>query len=465
MGRPHVLVVPYPEQGHVIPLMELSLCLVKQGIRVTFVNTKHNHERIMSAFLEGNNNNNDDDALISQMNLVWIPDGFGSEEERKMPGKSSEAVLKAMPEKVEKLIDAINNGSLYEEKLSCVLADQSVGWALGLAVKKGIRSAAFCPAAAAQLVLGLSIPKLIESGFIDDEGTPLQNQIIQLSPLMPAVSTENLVWLRAGSAAARKHIFQLMVRNIESMQKTEWILCNSAYDLEPAAFSLAPKLTPIGPILSSNHNEINHSAGHFWSQDQECLKWLDQQSPCSVIYVAFGSITAFRPLQFQELCLGLESSNRPFLWALQPDIKGGMQNQYPEGFEGRVRNSGRMVGWAPQQKILSHSSVACFISHCGWNSTMESVSNGVPILCWPQFADQFLNRSYVCDVWKVGIGVERDESDIITRGEIREKIEKLLNDEDLKSRVASFKKKVQLGTKQGGLSKSNLDRFIKWIKT
>ncbi|XP_016178906.1 UDP-glycosyltransferase 83A1-like [Arachis ipaensis] len=460
MARPHVLVVPYPEQGHVIPLMELSLCLVKQGIKVTFVNTKHNHERIMNAFPKGNNN-----ALLSQMNLVWIPDGLGSSEERKMPGKSSEAVLKVMPEKVEQIIEDINDGSLCEEKISCVLADQSIGWAIGIAVKKGIRPVAFCPAAAAQLVLGLSIPKLIESGFIDQDGTPLENQIIQLSPTMPVVSTENLVWVRAGSTAAQKHIFQLMLKNIEFMEKTEWILCNSTYDLESAAFSLAPKITPIGPILSSSHNELDHSAGHFWPQDQNCLKWLDQQSPCSVIYVAFGSITTFSSLQFQDLCLGLETSNRPFLWVLHPDIKGGMQNLYPEGFEERVSNRARMVGWAPQQKILSHSSVACFISHCGWNSTMESVSNEVPILCWPHFADQFLNRSYVCDVWKVGIALERDESDIVTKGEIRDKIEQLLSDEHLKARAASIKDKVQLATEQGGLSNSNLNRFIKWIKT
>ena len=161
MARPHVLVVPYPVQGHVIPLMELSLCLVKQGIKVTFVNTEHNHERIMSAFPNGND-------LPSQISLVWIPDGLGSSEERKKPGKSSEAVLKVMPEKVEELIECINGSE--SEKVTCVLADQSIGWALDIAEKKGIRRAAFCPAAAAQLILGLSIPKMIDSGIIDKDG-------------------------------------------------------------------------------------------------------------------------------------------------------------------------------------------------------------------------------------------------------------------------------------------------------
>jgi len=280
---------------------------------------------------------------------------------------------------------------------------------------------------------------------------------------MPSVSTEKLVWACVGNKIAQKHIFQLMVKNINSMQKTEWLLCNSTHELEPAAFSLAPQIIPIGPLLSSNH--LRHSAGNFWPQDLTCLKWLDQHSPCSVIYVAFGSFTTFSPTQFQELCLGLELTNRPFIWVVQPDFTEGSKNAYPEGFVQRVADRGIMVAWSPQQKILSHPSVACFISHCGWNSTLESVSNGIPVLCWPYFADQFLNRSYVCDVWKVGLGLEPDGSGMITRGEIRSKIKQLLDDEQLKERVKDFKEKVQIGTGQGGLSKNNLDSFIRWLKT
>ncbi|KAK7266554.1 hypothetical protein RIF29_19202 [Crotalaria pallida] len=455
MTGPHVLVVPYPVQGHVIPLMELSLCLVKQGIKVTFVNTEHNHERIMRAFPSGN------DDLVSQIRLVWIPDGLGSSEERKKPGKSSEAVLKVMPEKVEELIDSINGSE--SEKITCVLADQSIGWALDIAEKKGIPQAAFCPAAAAQLVLGLSIPKLIDNGIIDMDGSPLEKQIIQLSPTMPSVGTENLVWACLGNKTAQKHIFQLMVKNIKSMQKTEWLLCNSTYELEPAAFSMAPEIIPIGPLLSSNQHGC--SAGNFWSQDMTCLKWLDQQSPRSVIYVAFGSFTTINTTQFQELCFGLELCNRPFLWVVQPDMKEGTKHAYPEGFKERVTGRGRMVGWTPQQKILSHSSVACFVSHCGWNSTMESVSNGIPILCWPYFADQFLNKSYICDLWKIGLGLERDGRGIITHVEIRRKIEQLLNDEHLKARAANLKEKNQISFGESGLSNKNLDNFIRWIKS
>ncbi|CAJ1947096.1 unnamed protein product [Sphenostylis stenocarpa] len=451
MARPHVMVVPYPAQGHVIPLMELSLLLVKQGIKITFVNTKENHDRIMSASPCG-------DGLQSQICLVWISDGLESSEERKRPGKSSGTVLKVMPEKVEELIECINGSE--SEKITCVLADQSIGWALDIAEKKGIRRAAFCPASAAQLVLGLSIPHLIDNGIIDKDGNPINKKVIQLSPTMPSVSTEKLVWVCVGNKTTQKHIFQLMVKNINSMKKTEWLLCNSTNELEPAAFSMAPEILPIGPLLSCN--QFGHSLGNFWPQDLTCLKWLDQQLPCSVIYVAFGSFTTFSTAQFQELCLALELSNRPFLWVVQPE---GSKIAYPEGFVERVADRGRMVGWSPQQKILRHPSVACFISHCGWNSILESVSNGIPVLCWPYFADQFLNRSYVCDVWKVGLRLEPNGSGMITEGEIKIKIQQILNDEQLKARAGDFKEKVQIGTGQGGLSNKNLDSFISWIKT
>ncbi|ESW23302.1 hypothetical protein PHAVU_004G035300 [Phaseolus vulgaris] len=451
MARPHVMVVPYPEQGHVIPLMELSLLLVKQGIKITFVNTKENHDRIKSALPCG-------DGLLSQMSLVWISDGLESSEERKKPGKSSGAVLKVMPEKVEELIECINGSE--SERITCVLADQSIGWALDIAEKKGIRRAAFCPASAAQLVLGLSIPKLIDNGIIDKDGTPLEKQVIQLSPAMPSVSTEKLVWVCVGNKTTQRHIFQLLVNNIKSTQKTEWLLCNSAHELESAAFSMAPEIIPIGPLLSCH--QLGHSVGNFWTQDLTCLKWLDQQSPNSVIYVAFGSSIKFSPSQFQELCLALELSNRPFLWVVQPEES---KTEYPEGFVERVVDRGRMVGWSPQKKILSHPSVACFISHCGWNSTLESVSNGIPVLCWPYFADQFLNKSYFCDVWKVGVGLEPNGSGMITQGEITSKIQQILNDEQLKARARDFKEKVQICIGQGGMSNKNLDSFISWIKT
>lgn len=450
MGNPHVLVVPFPAQGHVIPLLELSKRLAQHGFKITFVNTEFNHDRLLGV-------NGMKDQIGDQIHLVSISDGIETLEDRKEPWSFSEAILNVLLEKLEELIEQINGRS--GEEITCVLADSSIGSALGIAEKKGIRRAAFCTAAASVLAVGFSIPKLIEDGIISDDGTLLKKQIIQLSPTMPAMSEENFVWTRLGNSILQKSIFEFMGRNRKHVKATEWLLCNSSYDLEPGAFSLSPNILPIGPLLPSN--QLGELAGSFWPEDSTCMKWLNQQSPGSVVYVAFGSSTICNPTQFHELALGLELCNRPFLWVVRPDLTDGT---YPKEFHERVASRGRVVEWAAQQKILSHPSVACFISHCGWNSTLEGVSNGISFLCWPYFADQFLNRTYICDFWKVGLGLESDERGIVTREEIISKVEQLLGDEELKARAMDMKNTVNTGIKNGGLSHNNLENFIEWLK-
>ncbi|XWS32957.1 hypothetical protein CRYUN_Cryun22dG0035500 [Craigia yunnanensis] len=450
MDNPHILVIPYPAQGHVIPLMELSQCLVKHGFKITFVNMEFNHKKVLD-MLEMKD-------LGDRIRLVSLPDGLGSPEDRKQPGKISEAILQVMPKKVEELIEEFNGS---ESKINCVLADQSIGWALEIAEKHGIKRAAFCPAAAALLVLGFSIPKMIDDGIIDNDGTPIKRQMIKLSPTMPPMNTMNFVWACIGNINAQKNIFQLMVRNNESIKLTDWLLCNSTYELEPAAFAMAPKIRPIGPLLSPN--QLGDSNGNLRPEDSNCLEWLNQQAPQSVIYVAFGSFTVFDTTQFQELALGLELTGRPFLWVVRSDITDGRNNAYPEEFRDRVAARGKMVGWAPQQKVLAHPSIACFISHCGWNSTIEGVSNGIRFLCWPYFADQFFNQCYICDYWNVGLGFNKDGRGIITGEEIRNKVEQLLGSEKYKARAQALKETVMSSIKERGSSSKNFKDFVEWI--
>ncbi|CAL5370724.1 unnamed protein product [Camellia sinensis] len=157
-------------------------------------------------------------------------------------------------------------------------------------------------------------------------GTPIKNQMIQLAPTMPAIHTSKLGW---------------------SVKVANWLICNSASELEPAAFSLFRNILPIGPLLSTNRH--GKSAGSFWEEDSTCLEWLDQHPPDSVIYVAFGSFTVFYYKQFQELALGLELTNRPFLWVVRPDPDH--DHAFPDGFRDRVGNRGQIVGWAPQQQV------------------------------------------------------------------------------------------------------------------
>ncbi|GAA0139124.1 glycosyltransferase [Lithospermum erythrorhizon] len=286
--------------------------------------------------------------------------------------------------------------------------------------------------------------------------------MIKLSPTMPPMNSEKFIWTSIGDQTTQKIVFNYWTKCNETVDLADWLLCNSTYDLEPATFAVFKNFTPIGPLLA--RNRLGKSTGYFWPEDTECLTWLDKQPEKSVIYIAFGSFTVFDQVQFQELALGLELTNKPFLWVVRQDISDNAGKAYPDGFKKRVQSRGHLVGWAPQQLILQHPSIACFVSHCGWNSTVEGVSNGIPFLCWPYFADQFNNQSYICDEWKIGLELKRDDIGIIRKDEIKNKVDQLLSDQCFKIRVKNLQEKVISAVSKGGSSNNHLSSFIEWIK-
>ncbi|KAF9624164.1 hypothetical protein IFM89_008102 [Coptis chinensis] len=342
-------------------------------------------------------------------------------------------MIKVMPGHFEKLIKKINESKDGDDKIACVIADQTLGWALEVAEKLSIQRAVFWSSSAVLLALTLHIPKLIEDGIINTEGIPLTNQMIHLSTTMPAMKTGHFVWACFGDSDLQKTIFKLMFDNTPSTKLANYIICNSFYELEPSAFNLVPNLKPIGPLLASSR------LAHFWPEDLTCLSWLDQQPAKSVIYVALGSFTVLDKRQFDELALGLELCGQRFLWVVRPDLTNDGTDSYPDGFETRVCSRGRMVGWAPQREVLAHPSVACFLTHCGWNSTLEAISVGVPLLCWPYFADQNLNKEYICEIWKIGLGLKPDENGLISRDEFKTKVVGLLGNEEIKTSAMELK--------------------------
>lgn len=162
MSMPHIIAIPYPAQGHVIPLMELSQCLVNHGFKITFVNTDFNHKRVMNALADETPLRDD------QIRLVSIPDGLEPWEDRNELGQLCEAILRVMPGKLEEIIEKIKEEE--GDKVACIIADESNGWALQVAEKMQIKKVAFWPASAALLALEFCIPKLIHQGIIDDDG-------------------------------------------------------------------------------------------------------------------------------------------------------------------------------------------------------------------------------------------------------------------------------------------------------
>ncbi|XP_076917610.1 UDP-glycosyltransferase 83A1-like [Bidens hawaiensis] len=454
MTNTHVLVIPYPAQGHVIPLMEVSRCFINNGLKVTFVNTEFAHKRVMSAWSET-------DGPSDLMHMVTIPDGMRPCDDGDDLGVLTRTMFQLMPAKLEELINDINEND--EEKITCIVADSCMGWVGKVAQKTDIRLALFSPWSAGVVAIGMSIQKLIDDGVRNSRGKLLKKQMVQLSTSMPLIDPTTFVWASMGDPVIDQVFFDfLFLEGNEAAEIANHIICNSSMELEPGVFTLFPKMLPIGPLLAINKS--SRQVGHFWNEDSTCLTWLDQQPVNSVIYVAFGSITIFNQAQFEELALGLIDTKRPFLWVVRRSTSGTMDYAYPSGFMDSIGTLGKIVNWAPQQEILNHPSVACFMSHCGWNSTMEGVSNGVPFMCWPYFADQFFNKTYICDVWKTGIGLNKDDVGIVTRGEIKSKVEQLLNNDTIKQNALNLQGKVRECLGAGNSSEKNLNNFIDWVK-
>ncbi|KAL5749116.1 hypothetical protein ACOSP7_023719 [Xanthoceras sorbifolium] len=454
MGRePHVLVIPYPAQGHVMPLIKLSMKIAEHGVKVTFVNTHFIEAKIIASMPEK--------ADWSHLSLVSIPDGLELEDDRKDGTKTRESILRVMPGHLKNLIEKINQSSDCEQ-IRCVVADTSVGWALEVAKKMGIPGTAVTPAGPANVALSLHIPKLIEDGVIDSNGTPLSDELISLSKETPGWKVNEFTWSCPNDSKVHKLIFEYASATVQTLRNSNWVLCNSFYELDSSACDLVPKMLTIGPLLASNHS--GHLAGNFWPEDSACLSWLDKQAKDSVIYVSFGSIAKLSQQQFDELAVALESIDQPFLWVVRKDLVKLSIPEFPEGFTERVGDRGKVVEWAPQEKVLAHSSVACFLSHCGWNSTMEGLSMGIPFLCWPYFADQFHNRSYICDTWKNGLELIPDINGIITRHEIETKVKTLLTDDAVKANALKLKEMARKSLAQGGSSFKNFQSFIAHIK-
>lgn len=242
------------------------------------------------------------------------------------------------------------------------------------------------------------------------------------------------------------------------------------------------KVWCIGPLsLISSDDSDNSQRGNAASIDEEkCIKWLDAQEPESVVYACFGSLVRVNTPQLIELGLGLEASNHPFIWVIRSVHREKEVEEWlaESGFEERVKDRGLIIrGWAPQVLILSHPSVGGFLTHCGWNSTLESVCAGVPMITWPQFAEQFINEKLVLQVLGMGVGVgvdsvvhvgEEDMSGVkVKREGVKKAIEKAMDDgiegQERRKRAKELGKIANNAIKEGGSSYLNLTMLIQDI--
>ncbi|KAL8122342.1 hypothetical protein AgCh_018905 [Apium graveolens] len=242
-------------------------------------------------------------------------------------------------------------------------------------------------------------------------------------------------------------------------------------DLEPELVnvisSMFPNVCTIGPqqlLLNQIQNEkaeqVKAIGYSLWEEEHTCLQWLDSKEANSVIYVNFGSVTVMSAEQLVEFGWGLCNSNRYFLWIIRPDlIVGESKTTLGVEFMETIKERGFIASWCPQEEVINHVSVGGFLTHGGWNSIIESLSAGVPMLCLPFFGDQQTNCRFLCTEWECGMEIRNDAN----RDDV-EKLVRLLMDglegKRMKSKALQWKKMAEMACGPDGSSLRNLDKLV-----
>lgn len=221
----------------------------------------------------------------------------------------------------------------------------------------------------------------------------------------------------------------------------------------------------IGPMVPSAYldGRIKGDKGYganLWKPlGEECTKWLESKPAQSVVYVSFGSMVSLTDEQMEEVAWGLKQSGMSFLWVLRE----AEQIKLPIGYRDSVKEKGLIVTWCNQLELLANQAIGCFVTHCGWNSTLESLSLGVPVVCLPQWADQLPDAKFLEEVWEVGVRPQEDEKGVARREEFVKCLEVVMEGERsqvIRGNAGKWKNLAREAVSEGGSSDKIIDDFV-----
>ncbi|XP_059450160.1 UDP-glycosyltransferase 82A1-like [Corylus avellana] len=441
--RPKIIMVPYPAQGHVTPMLKLASAFHSHGFEIIMITPEHIHRQIVARV-----------EPKDQIVCLPIPDGLDRDTPRDFFAIEM-AMENNMPAVLEAMVDKLDE----DGGVVCMVVDLLASWAIQVANRCRVPAAGFWPAMLATYRLIAAIPDMVRNGLISDTGIPQHLGKVCL-PNQPMVSTEDLPWL-IGSLAARKARFKFWTRTLDRSRTLRWLLVNSFPDeyidgkrndqLVNNISEDYPLVFPIGPL--SKHAMTKNPS--FWEEDTSCLDWLDKQKSNSVVYISFGSwVNPIGDEKVKNLASALEESGRPFIWVLQSAWREGL----PIGYLERLKMQGKVVSWAPQMEVLQYKAVGCYLTHCGWNSTMEAIQCQRPLLCCPVAGDQFINDKYIVEVWRIGVKLNG-----FGQKDFEEGLRKVMEDGEMKNRLRRLYERT-MGEEANLGAISNLATFIDDLK-
>ncbi|KAI7751520.1 LOW QUALITY PROTEIN: hypothetical protein M8C21_022432 [Ambrosia artemisiifolia] len=471
----HFVIFPLMAQGHLLPMVDIARILAQRGATVTIIATPQDANRVRPVITRAIEAELKIQLLELQLQLseVGLPEGCESFD--KLPSFEYWRKLSASVDLLEQPAEDLLR-SLCPPP-DCIISDFLFPWTTDVARRLNIPRLVFNgPGCFYLLCLHVAISsKILEDIKLDTErvvlpGLPDRVEVtkLQLTGSSKGISEDDMgAWVRA--TEAEKEAYGFVVHTFEELEPEYVKEYTKVKD---------KKIWCIGPVSLCNKEgqDLAERGNKAAINEHDCLKWLDERQPGSVLYVCLGSLARISTAQAIELGLALDSLNRPFIWCVRNKTKELETWFLEQKFEERVRDRGLIVhGWAPQVLILSHQAIGGFLTHCGWNSTLEAICAGVPLVTWPFFADQFLNEVFIVEVLKIGvrIGVEvpvifgdEDKVGVLVNKEEVKRVVECLMEEDIEGeqrrrRVRELATMAKIAMTEGGSSYENVSSLIR----
>ncbi|CAL1405103.1 unnamed protein product [Linum trigynum] len=465
----HILVFPYPAQGHLIPLLDFTHHLAARSagrLKITILATPKNLP-LLQPLLSRH------PSTIQALTLPFPPHPSippGVENAKDFPPNPSHK-----PGGVHLLMIAALGGlrspllrwfQSTPSPPSAIISDMFLGWTHRLASDLGIPRVVFSPSAAVTLsvvnYLWRYMPVLPE-----DPDSPFLFPQLPNSPAWPTSQLSSIYRSYVAGDPVSEFIKDGFLANMES-----WgAVFNSFHALESKyldylkkelghdrVWAVGPLLPPAAASGGDGNGKDRGGASSVSVSDLEA--WLDSCPDDRVVYVCFGSEAVLTADQTAALASGLEKSGVRFVWS----VKGGGAGHVAREFEDRVAGRGVVIrGWAPQVTILSHRAVGAFLTHCGWNSVLEGIVAGVAMLTWPMGADQFIDATLLEEELKVGVRVCQGKNSVPDSAELARRLAEMMAEEEgreERKRAKELSRAAVEAVRDGGSSTGDLDSLV-----
>lgn len=455
-----------------LSLAELILSLSQATISVTFITTDAVTSRLTR--------HSDVGARFAKygprFSLQSVPDGLGPDDYLRgadQIGDVTDSLATQALDAGSRLRAILTYGSLWGQSdprpVTCIIADGFFWFMVDVTKELRVPLVYFDTVSPGGLWTFLYVPRMVQLGQLPFRGNDLDAQVTSVPGMEGYLRRRDLPSF-CRTYDPNNQLMRHISKEAVYYPRAQGHILNTFDDLEAPLLShmrdLCPNLYTIGPLHSLIRAKVepiaskNASSSSLWEEDRSCLAWLDAQPSKSVLYVSIGSLAVMTRHQLTEFWHGLVHSKTRFLWVRRPGsiIETGHDDEVPMELEEGTRERGRLVSWVPQEEVLAHQAIGGFLTHSGWNSTLESTVAGVPMICWPFFVDQQVNSRMVSKVWGVGL----DMKDTCDRVTIEKMIRELIGNqrERFAAKMDNLTKLAAKAVDKGGTSYCNLDRLI-----